>query len=227
MPPPTRKEVKSITKQFCTLTLEATSQSVTVGDTMQLIGGLLGITSGVPLGDQTVTLSEKVGTGAWTEVADSSSTTNDWGVISWPMPSQNREVTVWYKATFAETSTYEGATSNVIGVNYENIESTPRLTTLGADWDTSTATVAPGTITYFAAKLFNGQQTLPALNVTVWLWTGTTWVSYLTLKTDSSGTVKVPVVSETAGSAFLLATFAQGVSSYAGSKSNLVQLVWT
>jgi len=204
-----------------------------LGDTTQQIGGELGTiqpystTQPSPLSDQTVTLWEKAGGDAWTQVADSTSTTGPEGAIQWSMPSLDTTATILYKATYAGTSTYEEATSNIVGVKYENAESVPYLTTMCAGWTGPNPTMASGTIT-FEAALLNGQEGVGPANVTVWLWTGTTWVSYLTLETNSDGRVQVPVISETAGSAFLLVTSGRTEDSLcAGSKSNLVQLVWT
>lgn len=216
--------VGGTSKQPTTLNLGVSSQSVKLGNKTQSIVCSLYAGLTYPLEYQTLTLWMKVGNGTWTKEATGNTSISAGGSVTWSMPSEKTAVTVQYKVTYAGTSTYAAAVSNVVGVKYENTKTKPYLTYMNA-W-TTYATVAHGKNAGFAVALANGGNMLSGKNVTVWVWTGTTWVADLTLKTDSYGSAGVPVISETAGSAYLLATFA-GNSTYGPSVSNVVHLVWT
>lgn len=209
------------------LCLGVSSQMVKLGDkTQNIMGGLLSGADG--LDGQTVTLSAAVGTGgAWTEVTTAE--TYGGGNFGWQMPSYNNQVTVFYKVTYAGSAfptRYAAATSNVVGVKYGN-EVPPYLTYLML-WilplGDGPATFAPGTTIQVLPVLQNGGNVLDE-NVTVWRWTGTTWVVFQTYN-NYQFAPNVPVMSETAGSACLWATFDGLRYTYAESTSNIVQLAW-
>jgi hypothetical protein len=224
--------VSATYKTPTTFNLLASSQSVKANVNV-LIKGILRSGSSADTG-QPVELWMKSGTGTWYKAATGTTGTGtNAGWVGWYVWTTNPAThTVYYYLYYPGSSLMAAAQSNIVAIKYENIKTTPYYTTLFAY---SAKQVVPhGTKATMYTKLLNGQTPLTSQYVFVWKWSGGKFVivsRIITRTGTEAGWALADYTLKSVGTGMYKFTYfgtsPSGMTSYARSESNAVQMIWT
>ncbi len=192
------------------ITASASTSTTTVGQNFTISGRLT--TEGTGLSNQTVTLLTSTDNATWTSAT--STTTNATGNYNFTV-SESSAGTHYYRASYAGTSTYASAVSDVVTVAI-----IPESIALTASASTSTTTVGQnftisGRLTTEGTGLSN--QTVTLLTST----DNATWTSATSTTTNATGNYNFTVSESSAGTHYYRASYA-GTSTYASAVSDVV-----